>query len=69
MIKMEDELHACDRSDNAIKALSILIRRTRAGLKDPRTPRWLVYLASFNRIVGKTELAALANSSSAMKTP
>ena len=41
--------------DDAIKALSQAIRRTRAGLKDPR-PRWLVHLRRAHG-VGKTEPA------------
>ena len=50
LIKMEDELHKrVIGQDNAIKALSRAIRRTRAGLKDPRRPRWLVYLRWSNR--------------------
>ena len=39
LLKMEDELHKrVIGQDEAIKALSRAIRRTRAGLKDPRRP-------------------------------
>ena len=42
---MEDELHKrVVGQDEAIKALSQAIRRTRAGLKDPQASRWLVHL-------------------------
>ncbi len=45
LLKMEDELHKRVVGQNeAIKALSQAIRRTRAGLKDPKRPRWLVHL-------------------------
>jgi ATP-dependent Clp protease ATP-binding subunit ClpC len=44
LLNMEDELHKrIVGMDDAIKALSQAIRRTRAGLKDPRA-RWLVHL-------------------------
>jgi ATP-dependent Clp protease ATP-binding subunit ClpA len=39
LLRMEDELHKrVIGQDDAIKALSRAIRRTRAGLKDPRRP-------------------------------
>ena len=57
LLNMETELHKrIVGMDDAIKALSQAIRRTRAGLKDPRRPG-----GSFNFAgptgVGKTELA------------
>ncbi|VEJ30502.1 Probable ATP-dependent Clp protease ATP-binding subunit [Rothia dentocariosa] len=57
LIKMEDELHKrVIGQDNAIKALSRAIRRTRAGLKDPRRPGGSFIFAGPTG-VGKTELA------------
>ena len=45
LLHMEDELHKrIVGMDDAIKVLSQAIRRTRAGLKDPRRPGWLVHL-------------------------
>jgi len=39
LLRMEDELHRrVIGQDQAIKALSQAIRRTRAGLKDPKRP-------------------------------
>jgi ATP-dependent Clp protease ATP-binding subunit ClpC len=54
---MEDELHRRIISQNeAIKAISKAIRRTRAGLKDPKRPAGsFVFLGPSG--VGKTELA------------
>ena len=57
LLRMEDELH--DRvigQDQAIKALSQAIRRTRAGLKDPRRPGGSFIFAGPSG-VGKTELS------------
>jgi ATP-dependent Clp protease ATP-binding subunit ClpC len=54
---MEDELHKrVVGMDDAIKALSQAIRRTRAGLKDPRRPGGSFIFAGPTG-VGKTELA------------
>ena len=54
---MEDELHKrVVGKDDAIKALSQAIRRTRAGLKDPRRPGGSFIFAGPTG-VGKTELA------------
>ncbi len=57
LLRMEDELHlSVVGQDDAIKAISRSIRRSRAGLKDPRRP-----IGSFIFCgptgVGKTELA------------
>ena len=57
LLKMEDELHKrVVGNDDAIKALSQAIRRTRAGLKDPRRPGGSFIFAGPTG-VGKTELA------------
>ena len=54
---MEDELHnRVIGQDQAIKALSQAIRRTRAGLKDPRRPGGSFIFAGPSG-VGKTELS------------
>jgi ATP-dependent Clp protease ATP-binding subunit ClpC len=54
---MEDELHASViGQDDAIKALARSIRRSRAGLKDPRRPIGS-FIFSGPTGVGKTELA------------
>ena len=62
LLRMEDELHTriISQSD-AIAAVSRAIRRTRAGLKDPRRPSGsFIFLGPSG--VGKTELSkALAN--------
>jgi ATP-dependent Clp protease ATP-binding subunit ClpC len=57
LLKMEDELHKrVVGQDEAIKTVSMAIRRSRSGLKDPRRP-----IGSFMFLgpsgVGKTELA------------
>ena len=45
LLRMEDELHKrVIGQEEAIKALSRAIRRTRAGLKDPKRPERLVHL-------------------------
>ena len=50
LLNMEAELHKrIVGMDDAIKALSQAIRRTRAGLKDPRRPGWLVHLRRTHR--------------------
>jgi ATP-dependent Clp protease ATP-binding subunit ClpC len=57
LLKMEDELHkrVIGQSD-AVKAVSQAIRRTRAGLKDPKRPGGsFIFLGPSG--VGKTELA------------
>ncbi|MFV0252782.1 MAG: ATP-dependent Clp protease ATP-binding subunit [Beutenbergiaceae bacterium] len=57
LLRMEDELHKrVIGQDEAIKALSQAIRRTRAGLKDPRRPGGSFIFAGPTG-VGKTELA------------
>ncbi len=57
LLRMEDELHKrVVGQEEAIKALSKAIRRTRAGLKDPRRPSGsFIFLGPTG--VGKTELA------------
>ncbi|MDQ3663311.1 MAG: ATP-dependent Clp protease ATP-binding subunit, partial [Actinomycetota bacterium] len=62
LLGMEDELHKrVIGQDEAIKALSRAIRRTRAGLKDPRRPGGSFIFAGPSG-VGKTWLSkALAN--------
>ena len=45
LLRMEEELHKrIVGQDDAIKAVSQAIRRTRAGLKDPKRPSGLVHL-------------------------
>ncbi|STD02767.1 Probable ATP-dependent Clp protease ATP-binding subunit [Dermatophilus congolensis] len=57
LLRMEEELHKrIVGMDDAIKALSQSIRRTRAGLKDPRRPSGSFIFAGPTG-VGKTELA------------
>ena len=57
LLKMEDELHRrLIGQDQAIKALSQAIRRTRAGLKDPKRPGGSFIFAGPSG-VGKTELS------------
>jgi ATP-dependent Clp protease ATP-binding subunit ClpC len=57
LLRMEDELHAqVVAQDEAIKALSRSIRRSRAGLKDPNRPIGS-FIFSGPTGVGKTELA------------
>ena len=57
LLKMEEELHKrVVGQDRAIKALSQAIRRTRAGLKDPKRPGGSFIFAGPTG-VGKTELA------------
>ena len=57
LLKMEDELHKRVIGQNdAIRAVSSAIRRTRAGLKDPKRPSGsFIFLGPSG--VGKTELA------------
>jgi ATP-dependent Clp protease ATP-binding subunit ClpC len=57
LLRMEDELHKrVIGQEEAIKALSRSIRRTRAGLKDPKRPSGsFIFLGPTG--VGKTELA------------
>ena len=57
LLKMEDELHKrVIGQQQAIKAVSQAIRRTRAGLKDPKRPSGsFIFLGPTG--VGKTELA------------
>ena len=62
LLRMEDELHKrVIGQEDAIKALARSIRRTRAGLKDPKRPSGsFIFLGPTG--VGKTELAkALTN--------
>ena len=57
LLKMEDELHKrVIGQHDAIKALSQAIRRTRAGLKDPKRPGGSFIFAGPSG-VGKTELS------------
>src|SRR6188508_1246502 len=57
LLRMEDELHASVvGQDEAIKAVSRAIRRSRAGLKDPNRPIGS-FVFSGPTGVGKTELA------------
>jgi ATP-dependent Clp protease ATP-binding subunit ClpC len=57
LLRMEDELHRRVIGQNeAVKALSQAIRRTRAGLKDPKRPGGSFIFAGPTG-VGKTELA------------
>ncbi|MCL2803326.1 MAG: ATP-dependent Clp protease ATP-binding subunit [Micrococcales bacterium] len=57
LLNMEDEIHKrVVGQDEAIKALSQAIRRTRAGLKDPKRPGGSFIFAGPTG-VGKTELA------------
>jgi len=57
LLRMEDELHASViGQDEAIKAVSRAIRRSRAGLKDPNRPIGS-FIFSGPTGVGKTELA------------
>jgi ATP-dependent Clp protease ATP-binding subunit ClpC len=57
LLRMEDELHKrVVGQEDAIKAVSQAIRRTRAGLKDPKRPSGsFIFLGPSG--VGKTELA------------
>ena len=57
LLRMEDELHKrVIGQEEAIKAVSQAIRRTRAGLKDPKRPSGsFIFLGPSG--VGKTELA------------
>jgi ATP-dependent Clp protease ATP-binding subunit ClpC len=62
LIRMEDELHKrIIDQDDAVRAVSQAIRRTRAGLKDPKRPSGsFIFLGPSG--VGKTELSkALAD--------
>ncbi|MPZ28923.1 MAG: AAA domain-containing protein, partial [Micromonosporaceae bacterium] len=57
LLHMEDELHKrIAGQDDAVKAVSQAIRRTRAGLKDPKRPSGSFIFAGPSG-VGKTELA------------
>jgi len=57
LLRMEDELHKrVVGQEQAIKALSKAIRRTRAGLKDPKRPSGSFIFAGPSG-VGKTELS------------
>src|SRR5690349_2662793 len=62
LLRMEDELHKrIIGQEEAVRAVSQAIRRTRAGLKDPRRPSGSFIFAGPSG-VGKTELSkALAN--------
>jgi ATP-dependent Clp protease ATP-binding subunit ClpC len=62
LLRMEDELHKrIIGQEEAVKAVSKAIRRTRAGLKDPKRPSGSFIFAGPSG-VGKTELSrALAN--------
>ena len=57
LLRMEDELHKrVIGQDDAVKAISRAIRRTRAGLKDPKRPSGSFIFAGPTG-VGKTELS------------
>jgi len=57
LLRMEDELHKrIVGQDDSVKAVSKAIRRTRAGLKDPKRPSGSFIFAGPSG-VGKTELA------------
>src|SRR5205814_9127070 len=57
VLRMEDELHKrVVGQEDAVKAVSKAIRRTRAGLKDPKRPSGSFIFAGPTG-VGKTELA------------
>ncbi len=57
LLRMEDELHKrIVGQEDAVKAVSQAIRRTRAGLKDPKRPSGSFIFAGPSG-VGKTELA------------
>ncbi|MBN9609635.1 MAG: NDP-hexose 4-ketoreductase [Actinobacteria bacterium 69-20] len=57
LLRMEDEVHKrIIGQDEAVKAVSKAIRRTRAGLKDPKRPSGSFIFAGPSG-VGKTELA------------
>ena len=57
LLRMEDELHKrFVGQDDAVKAVSKAIRRTRAGLKDPKRPSGSFIFAGPSG-VGKTELS------------
>ena len=57
LLRMEDELHKrVIGQEQAIKAVSQAIRRTRAGLKDPKRPGGSFIFAGPSG-VGKTELS------------
>ena len=62
LLRMEDEVHKrIIGQDDAVRAVSKAIRRTRAGLKDPKRPSGSFIFAGPSG-VGKTELSkALAN--------
>ena len=62
LLRMEDELHKrIIGQEEAVKSVSKAIRRTRAGLKDPKRPSGSFIFAGPSG-VGKTELSkALAN--------
>jgi ATP-dependent Clp protease ATP-binding subunit ClpC len=62
LLRMEDEIHKrIIGQEEAVKAVSKAIRRTRAGLKDPKRPSGSFIFAGPSG-VGKTELSkALAN--------
>ena len=54
LMRMEDELHASVvGQDEAIKAVSRAIRRSRAGLKDPEPADRLVHLLRARRASGR----------------
>src|SRR3546814_15141533 len=57
LLRMEDELHKrVIGQEDSIKAVSQAVRRTRAGLKDPKRPSGsFIFLGPSG--VGKTELA------------
>ena len=56
LLHLEEELHQRNRSDEAIEAVADAVRRSRAGLQDPKRPIGsFIFLGTTG--VGKTELA------------
>ena len=57
LLRMEQELHSrVIGQDEAVSVVANAVRRARAGLQDPKSPDWFLYLYRPNRR-GKTELA------------
>ena len=70
LLNMEDELHKrIIGQDDAVRALSQSIRRTRSGLKDPKRPGGSFIFAGPTVLVRPNSLRPWPNSYSATKTP
>lgn len=68
LLRMEDELHKrIIGQEDAVKAVSKAIRRTRAGLKDPKRPSGSFIFAGPSG-VGKTELSKRSRTSCSART-